>query len=235
VAKTIVAKNSKPVLTAEAKERLDFINALPAHQFQFDLLTAKAKVSLKTKSQSQNLTISLRMQSAQKIWISLNALGSLEVARVLLTTDSVKIVNRLTNDYNEGDYNYLSNMIQYPINFALIEALLIGNIPPQIDPSKSNFVANVEQFQFTQTEGSKILNAIFQKAIFKSSEWKLADTLTKNALVINYADYKTVGEYLFPSLINVQAISPKDIVKLNIQFVKIEKVNSLVFPFNAPK
>jgi len=47
VAKTIAAKNSKPVITAEAKERLDFINALPAHQFQFDLLTAKAKVSLK--------------------------------------------------------------------------------------------------------------------------------------------------------------------------------------------
>ena len=235
VAKTIAAKNSKPVLTAEAKERLDFIKALPAHQFQFDLLTAKAKVSLKTKNQSQNLTISLRMQSAQKIWISLNALGSLEVARVFLTTDSVKIVNRLTNDYNEGDYNYLSNMINYPINYALIEALLIGNIPPQIDPSKSNFESNAEQFQFTQTEGSKILNAIFQKAIYKSSEWKLADTLSKNSLVINYADYKNVGEYLFPSLINVQAISPKDIVKLNIQFVKIEKVNSLVFPFNAPK
>ena len=235
VAKTITAKIAAPTLTAEAKERLNFIQELPSHQFKYELLTAKAKVAFKSKSQSQNLTLNFRMQSAQKIWVSVNALGSLEVARVLLTKDSVKILNRLNNEFNEGDYAYLSNLINYPISFDLIESLLIGNIPSQIDPSKASFETNADQFNFTQTEGNKVLNAIFQKANYKSSEWKLSDTLTKKSLVINYDDYKSIDTYLFPSLINVQAISPKDLVKLNIQFVKIEKVNSLVFPFNDPK
>ena len=83
---------------------LDFKNAksLTSHlkekEFKFDRLNAKLSAEAEIDSTSASFTVTLRMKKDSVIWMSISKLG-IEGARVLITKDSVKLLNRIKNTF----------------------------------------------------------------------------------------------------------------------------------------
>lgn len=59
------------------------------------------------------------------IYLNLNRSG-IELARVVLTPDSVIYVNKLEHEYYAGDYTFLRRVFGFPLDFNMAQSLLNG-------------------------------------------------------------------------------------------------------------
>lgn len=101
-------------------------NNLKAKEFKFDRLNAKLSAEAFIDSVSTSVTISLRMKRDSVIWMSISKIG-IEGARLLITKDSVKYINRLDNKFFIGDFAYISKLLNTDLDFEILQSLFIGN------------------------------------------------------------------------------------------------------------
>ena len=230
------AKNEIMVVSEEELLKQNIIAKVPAANFDFNFLQSKAKVQANVKGKDYSLTFNIRMQKDKRIWISVNAIGSIEVARILITPDSVRIIDRINNQYLVKDFEFLSGMLNTNVDYAMIQNLMLGNAP--LFNSAETLVLKQDElsYQLSAKQADIITNYTFRKEDTKLNEFSLEEnTELKRNIRVNYSDYKLVENTNFPFLINSIASSQKESLKLNVQYTKVEKLNSLEFPFNVPK
>jgi len=102
---------------------------LQAHAYRrpFQTFSAKAKVDYTGGGESHDLTANIRIRRDSAIWVSVTAAaGMVPVARILLTPDSVRMVNYLRREvllYPIGD---ALTRLPFPVTFAQVQAALLG-------------------------------------------------------------------------------------------------------------
>ncbi len=99
---------------------------LNKNEFKFDKLNARLSVDASIDSSSFSFTVVYRAKHDSLLWMSISKLG-VEGARLLISKDSVKFINRLSNKYFVGDYAYLSKLLNTELDFELLQSILIGN------------------------------------------------------------------------------------------------------------
>ena len=89
-------------------ERADVFAHAAQHQRHFTTFSGRAKSVLAINGKERyDVTANVRIVHDEAIWISVTALMGIEVARVLITPDSVKIINRLQAEYIKKPLEYL--------------------------------------------------------------------------------------------------------------------------------
>src|SRR5690606_37438954 len=76
-------------------------------QPDFKTLSARVKIDYSNGDKSQGFNVSLRMEKDKIIWIS----GPLGVVKAQITPDRVSFYNKLQNEYFDGDFGYLSELL----------------------------------------------------------------------------------------------------------------------------
>jgi hypothetical protein len=230
------ANNSKMIVSEEELLKQALLSKIPSSNFDFNFLQAKAKVQANVKSKDYSLNFNVRMQKDEKIWISVNAIGSIEVARILITKDSVRIIDRINNQYLVKDFDFLSAMLNTDVDFTMIQNLMLGNAPVFANNESLILKQDDQNYQLSSKLAEILINYSFRKEDTKLSAFILEeDTELKRNIRVNYSDYRLVENNNFPFLINSIASSQKESLKLNVQYTKVEKLNNLEFPFNVPK
>src|ERR1043165_2055158 len=74
---------------------IQLFDSVIAHQFDFTSLTAKAAVEIATDKETTSFDVNIRMKKDSAIWLSITPLLGIEVARVLVTRDSIRILDRI--------------------------------------------------------------------------------------------------------------------------------------------
>ena len=107
-------------------------------EIDFKYLTAKSKLSFKSKTQDiSNANLNLRVRKDSTIWISISKVG-IEAVRALITRDSVAIMDKLERRYAIYDFPTLSRQFDFDMNFDLLQALIVGNLPLPKRPGAEN-------------------------------------------------------------------------------------------------
>ena len=109
-------------ITLEQTEQQMMLN-----QLQFVSFSAKAKVEVSANGASQTFNASIDMEKDKFIGISLRMLG-IEGARILITPDSIKIIDRVNQKYYPNDFNYIEKTFGLAIDFATLQNLITGNL-----------------------------------------------------------------------------------------------------------
>ena len=113
---------------------------------------------------------------------------------------------------------------------------MFGNCPNEFDYSESNISQNEATYQFAGKNKSSNFEVDVRKDDFRLHSISLIDIKdAKRTVKAGYSGYRNLDESNFPFLINATATSQKESVSLNLEYVKVEKVNNLDFPFNVPK
>ena len=119
----------KKIIREPLKDKgADFLfEKLKKNEFGFKWLNIKfsAEVTYNKKSNSFSGIARIRKDSA--IWLAIYPALGIEAARVLITNDSVKMLNRIEQTYFCGDFKYINNILQTDLDFDIIQSLLIGN------------------------------------------------------------------------------------------------------------
>lgn len=209
--------------------------------------SAKVSVKSEIENQSNSFNANLRVKVDSSIWMSISPALGIEVARVLITRDSLKFLNRLSATYFEGDYLYLKNLLQIDVNFEMIQAILLGN---------SYLHYTVENYISDKDNHGLILSTLKKRKIKKETELNIPEVLTqelwfsydnKKIRKMEMQDYRPVRKFMvdylsfliedgkvMPEHFYVQAQAEKQ-VKIDLKYSKITVSKELNLPFSIPK
>lgn len=214
--------------------------SVKVNSISFDYLVAKSKVDFKSKSQDfDNTNINIRMKKDSIIWLSVTGVG-FEVARGLITRDSIVFMDKIHKDYFVFSYAQLSKQYNFDLNFALLQSVIVGNLPFPQQPD-SRFVKENEFFILKQIVERLEVDNYIGESNLKLSRLKATEVPTQNTFTLNYSDFKDVKSFLFPftSNIDLNVKSQKDQqinqTTMRIKHSRVDLVSENPgFPFSVP-
>src|ERR1041385_4126377 len=105
------------------------MNYMRGGEFKYDWFSAKMDCEASDDSSTVSFNVVLRMKKDSAIWMMITdpAIG-IPVARILITCDSVKFVQRLPSEKCfKGDFAFLSQLLQTDVDLDMMQSLLVGN------------------------------------------------------------------------------------------------------------
>ncbi len=203
----------------------------------FNTFSAKIKVDIEDAEGKQpDITAVVRMVKDSAIWISLSATFlNFEVFRVLITKDSVIVLNKQKKEVQYRSLDYLQEVTQIPFDFKTIQNLLIGN-PIFFDSSNATF-KNIGNYILASSVGNDFKNlltlSLDNKNVLHS---KLDDIdLARNRTAdITYDAYTNINGKPFSTYRQI-VVSEKNKLDLRMNFKQFEFNKELSVSFSVPK
>ncbi|RFS17308.1 DUF4292 domain-containing protein [Emticicia sp. C21] len=229
----IPAKIDTPVTSPDPILKVDITPA----EIDFKFLKIKSKVDYSSGSDSQSFPVTAHIEKDNKIWLSI-AVG-LEVARGLITKDSIIFLDRLHRTYYKYDFATLSRQFNFNLNYDLVQSILIGNMP--IKKRESDEITKQEgSFVIRQKENSIQIENIIAEPNLKLRKLTAADTTGSSKMQIDYDNFLSINNFLFPQAIIAKIDAAKDNktnqTLINLQHNRIEFLDeSPGFSFSIPK
>ncbi len=209
--------------------------AVRAANLDFRFMTAKGKAQF--GDQSGNINLRIRKDSV--IWLSASLIG-IEGGRVLITRDSVQVLDKLHREYYAGDYAYLSQRLNVPVNFDMIQALLLGNYLAPIGANTQPTIGTEGTVQRIRYEQAGLLiMQLIDLAQGRPRQLMVQDAGNSNQFTVDYSDFRALERnaqpFAFETQVQVQqgTASPTN-VTLTYRAVDVDK-EQLQFPFSVPK
>jgi hypothetical protein len=236
--KDTVARPVEPVVNAVDTQQLirATLQQVQANRINFTTFSAKVAVDYEgSNGKGYGVNASVKMYRDSAIWISANAILGIEALRLLITKDSVKLLNKLEKVYTRRSIGYLQEVTSLPLDLRTLQDLIVGN-PVYLDSnivrySTGNGVINLvslgEAFKnlLTLAEGDK--------AVLHS---KLDDTnpLHSRTADLSYEDYESKKGFLFPKE-RLIVVSEKGRLEIKLDFKNYSFNEPVTFPFSVPK
>ena len=241
----IKKKTAKYILEATKKNTLDY-----------EWISSKVSCSVSIKNKNSDLNLKLRMKKDSAIWLSISPALGIEMARVLITPDSLKYVNRIDKTYYNGSIKQLSSLAPVPVSFYMLQNFITGNQDLQSEKKQGEKKQNdgLPKFKASIDNNYYLLSTTNKKAHQKSIEGKkkkdpdasfywISPThfkfnkivelnySTMQKIIVEYDNYETIEGQLFPMLgtLIFEAISP---LTLQLEYSRTELNNPQKFPFS---
>lgn len=233
--KEIVVAPPTKTETKTDNSKAEALTLLNSKQLKFNTLSLKAKATLDIAGDANDVTMNFKMKDKETIWVSITALGGMaEVARALITPDSIKIMNRMKSEYLKKPFNYIYNFTNKQVNFNTLQAILTGNAMGEFLTAESDVKQENGVWVVSGSKSALDYKLLFN-TLFKVSETNLNDAKNGQALKVTYTDYQKLNESLFPSALKIKTLSKAKTINIDLQFVKIDGNVPVDFPFNVPK
>ncbi|HEY4326330.1 MAG TPA: DUF4292 domain-containing protein [Mucilaginibacter sp.] len=219
--------------TKPADNKRSQLDAIRAGQTNFDTFSGKAHTKLNFSGSSNDVTLNIRIKKNQKIWVSVTAIAGIEVARALITPDSILTMNKLQSVYLKQPFSYLYKMAGKDFNYKTLESLLTGNAIPEL----------INESAVLQTKGDTItltgnLQDVMYKLILgpgmKVAQTNLDNKTDERSLQATNSNYIQTGNRSVASQIDIASASKDQKVQIGLHYVKVDLDQPLEFPFTIP-
>jgi hypothetical protein len=230
--------------TTNNKCKLDFKTAralskyVKENEFNFVWLTAKANVESNIEGKEESFDIKLSIKKDSAMLLSIRYILGLEVAKALITKDSIKFVNYIGKNYFKGDFNYINDMLNADLDFDLLQAILFGNsaefseedskLKPVTDRQNCHYLLSTERKRRLRKiqSGGEIKDAMQTLTLnpdnFKILINEFIDPLTNRSFVVNYSNFTAKDSVFAPYHVDIDIVAQKK-ASIKIEYVRIEK------------
>ena len=211
---------------------------LNVEEIDFEYMHGKARMVLRDANKEREVKANIRIKKDSVIWMTFSVIG-VQGGKALINKDSITIVNNVDNEYFQFDYAELSKRYNFPINYNVIQAAMLGNLI--IPRQESDQVSQETAFFILKQQANNIsVDNHISLATKKLEKVELKETNTENTLVINYSNFQPMDAKLFPynGTINLFYKTLAGVLNTAIifEYNKAEVGDKeLKFPFNIPK
>lgn len=227
-----IAKAVKSERTAYSK--VEVLNDLREKQLDFNTLSMKAKADVLIDNRKQDVSMNIRMKKDEVIWVSVTVIAGIEVARALITPDSIKILNRIESTYIKKPFSYIYRFANEQITFKTLQSLLVGNSDP-------NFISDNTDVKVQN--GSPVLSGLINGLAYSltlNENNKIVKTSFKDKdgdqqLTAVYTDFYLLGGQAAPYTVNIYSAAGRDEVNFNLSYSQVSVNETLDFPFSISK
>ena len=207
---------------------------------------SSGRVSIKIVDEDLNLNLRgfVRIKRDSVILISINAFAGIEAGRILITRDSVKIIDRLNNGYFVGDHERAKNYAPFPVDFELLQGLFLGLTSNLFYDNKSNFNSNrmysfeednltiMGEYEFSRQNYGN-LQLTYDRS-FRINQLQYFSDTNQNYINVLFNNYLRVDDKYFPEIVKLSYISTIKNIHIEIGIGRVEFNEHLTFPFNIP-
>lgn len=228
------------------KELLDFIDQ---NTFDFNSLSAKAEIDV-VDEKTTSFKVHVRIQKDSAIWVSITPLLGIEMARALITQDSIIFMNRVKSEYFKGDFSYINKTFNVDLDYDMLQALLVGNsidfeknekVRTSIDRKKDLYFIGTEKKRKIKKDLKKDKEKIKEQTQIiwlspenmKIAELLLHDPERDQSLHSTFSEYQPIDEQLFPHKLQFN-IEAKRNLTINVNYNKVTLNKELSFSFKIP-
>lgn len=219
------------------------------NSFDFTWIYAKANTEVKIDSEEHSLDIKIRGKKDSAILISIQFVLGIEIAKVLITRDSVKMVVYPKKRYFKGDFNYINELLNADLDFDVIQAVLFGNyaefdddeskLKPVTDRQNCHYLLSTERKRRLKkiSQGSDLKKSLQTMTLnpdnFKILKNEFIDASTNRMFTAVYENFSMKDSVYAPRHVNIDIIAEKK-VNLKIDYVRIEKNEPQKLSINIP-
>jgi hypothetical protein len=196
-----------------------------------------------------NLRGSVRINKDSAIMVSINAFAGIEAARLLLTRDSVKILDRINNRYFLGNYIDSQRFFPFKMDFDIIQSIFFGTSVrlfdefDLLDRSGTRYLFDREIMTVRYTgeifprannpSGGDMLQINFDNSFFMR-DIELYSSGNDIYTRLSYNSFSNTDGFYFPNDIDLHFVSHNLPLHANMTFSRIETDQELSFPFSIP-
>ena len=212
--------------------------SLNIQQLDFDYLSIKSKIELKETHKTTNVTAIIRIKKDSLIWFNLSGALGVQGMRGIITQDSVYIINRVAKEYSIFNFNAVAEEFNFPIDFALLQSMIIGNMPKPDEPDQL-VKHEHDKYIVRQNINNILIDNYIDDTNMKVVEVQVTEKETDNSLKLLYKDFREINSQAFPFSAFVSLIHHNEFGQLETQMViehqRVEAPEKeLKFPFNIP-
>lgn len=246
VSKLAVRENDIPDISENKLMRNIAINELDYSS----IYAKRVDVVLKNGKISNNFKLSFKIERDSFIQFSVNGPMGIELARVLLTPDSIKFVNIYQKKYFISDYTYFYDKYDIQLSYDCIQSILtnvffnfekcgdgndrVGKF--RLDRTDEGY----ELFTFEERAINRKIKKLYKKKsknkdfmlvlqktmvdprIFRPKSMSIEDVEEKVGLEVDYLDFKEFYGRIFPGRIVLKIYSEQNNSSVELRFQKIE-------------
>ena len=214
------------------------------------LYAKKVDVSIQINGKENKLKGVLKIERDSFIWMSVTAPLGIEVARILLTSDSVKFVDSYNKKYLLTDYDFFYNEFGIRLGFTCIQRILTNAYLNLDDCNQINLKSG--KFKFEKTDKDYVLSTVQKKALnrklkkffkkkrknkdfalvlqklhiepdyFRPYKLTLEDLEEDMRVSANYSHFKTYENKIFPEKLAFELFFEDNEIKLELKFTRLE-------------
>ena len=169
------------------------VKKLNANELDVEWLSAKAKITYKDSEQTRKFNAYIRMRKDSVIWMVVKKIN-VEAARMLVTKDSIYIINRINKEYYVKGLDFVEERFNFPGQFQALQTAILGN-PYFLE--KQNLSASItnQQYQLSSGDESRMLSDYFMNGIsYALEQMSFWDQERDRKLKVVLEEYQPVTE-----------------------------------------
>lgn len=239
---TVIAKKDSVVVVVNpedsdsAKSVRAMLSRIKEKKIKFNTFSSKVNVEYNDdKNRRLDFNAFIRMKKDSAIWVSIIAAFNIEAFRVMITPDSLIILDKINRTTQKRSLAYLEKITKVPFDYKTLEDLILGN-PVYLANSVVSYADQEEKvslstlgdvFKHYITVGKSDLNVMFSKL----DDVDVTRSRTAN---LAYSNYIASGPWMFSGVRKI-TLSEKTKLDVNLEFKQVEFDIPLTFPFAVPK
>ena len=211
------------------------LKKLGQKKMEAEWFSSKAKINFEDPYQKAKVTANIRMRKDSVIWMNIKKVGK-EAVRVLITLDSIYIINRLDNEYMIKGLDYVEKAYNLPANFQALQTVLLGNalflsnIKPESQIKDNRYYLSVEKDNVMSEYWLEGQNYQLSKTAF-------SDIRNDRSVSMTLENYEELDGEQFFSYFRIFNVNTKDSgeVKVDVKFSNVEINTPKSIRFDIPK
>ncbi|MCK4677226.1 MAG: DUF4292 domain-containing protein [Bacteroidales bacterium] len=237
----------KEPIKAEGPEYL--FNQLKKNELQYNWFSVKFSADYIYNKKKTSFSGHLRIRKDSAIWISISPTLGIEMIRMLITPDSVKMVNRIEKTCFISEFSYFNQFLNNALDFDMMQAFITGNDFAFYENGK--FRASVEnnQYKLITTGRNKLKKYVkeqeeeiiipIQNIWLDPDNFKIFKVVIKEIVVDNrkfeatYSDFKPLENQLFPSSLDYEIQAAEKKISLYVKYSRVVIDKPFNFPFKV--
>lgn len=241
--------------TSNIKCRLDYKNAkalsryVKENEFKFEWINAKANVESNVDGNEESFDVRVKCKRDSAIFITIEKL-SIDVAKILITRDSVKMRIDIKKLYFVGDFKYINELLNADLDFDLLQAVLFGNsaefqedetkLKPVTDRQNCHYLLSTERkrrLKRIQNGASDLKNSLQTLTLnpdnYKILKNEFIESATNRMFIANYSNFMQKDSVYAPYHVDIDIVAQKK-ANIKIDYVRIEKNTPQKLSLNIP-
>ena len=241
----VSCKSSTVTTTSGAaitKTNESFFASVLERSFIFETFSARMNLDFSSAQQEFSSRVQVKMIRDDRIQLSIQPFLGIEMLRIELSNDSIKILDRMNKRYATDNYHPLKNEFDVDINFQNLQALLTNRM---FIPGENSITARqYSQFRITKKSSHqaelqwKGKNGTFYTFLADGDDKLLATRIEndpQNQLTWEYSNFQTINNQLFPTKMTARLTSGDQIQGTTTLTFSLPEINRpLSIDFTVP-
>lgn len=196
----------------------------------FDFLSIRSKANIESPTINIGFTLNVKMKKDSILWLSAGIMG-FEGYRMLITTDSVKMLDKQNKKYYEYSILELEKLVGVNLSLTELQNLVVGN--PMHEKEHYKLQGDSTGFLLV-AENVNPISILSLNELGRIGTSKTIADSSRQELTIDYNDFEKYAIGKLPTLLNTTLSNKGVLSKMSLNYISIKDNPIGNFPLKVP-